>query len=367
MEPYFSQYYGNPSSIYQLGNQSLRAIRNAREQVAKLIGAENREIVFTSCGTESNNFAIRNVLKLNPAKRKIVTSTVEHSSVRNVMQALGVEGIQIVSVGVNRRGEINMTEFENSLTSDIALVSLMWANNETGVIFPIERIAQLVKSKGILFHVDAVQAAGKIKIDLSEVPIDFLSLSAHKFYGPKGIGILFVRDGIQLPPLIFGGHQERDRRAGTENVPAIVGMGKAAELVQSDFKRKREKIAQLRDRIEKVLLSKIPGSFINGDSSERVCNTINLTIPGVSAETLIPRLDEAGICVSSGSACLTGALEPSVVLQAMGLSEDLARSSIRFSLGYDTTDEEIDFAIECVPQVVAQIRQIRQEKVARHA
>ncbi len=362
MEPYFKDYYGNPASIYGLGRESLKAIQKARGQVAALIHAKDREIIFTSGGTESNNLAIRGALKLNPSKNKIITSTVEHSSVRNVFRDLEKEGAQVFRVAVNKNGELNLQELEKLLSADVALVSVMWANNETGVIFPIEDVAKLVKKHGILFHVDAVQAAGKIKIDVSKIPVDLLSISAHKFYGPKGVGALFVRESISLPPMIVGGHQEREKRAGTENVPAIVGMGEAARLAVSYLENKKS-IGNLRDRLETLLLSSVPDSFVNGGSVERVSNTVNLTIPGALAEVLIPRLDEEGICVSSGSACLTGALEPSLVLRAMGLTEEFAKSSIRLSLGNATSEKEIDHVIQVIPRVVKEIRDVRKKEL----
>ncbi len=356
IKPFFSTAFGNPSSVYQLGQAATHALRIAREQVAQLLHTDFREIIFTSGATESNNYALRGVLQLKKGKRKIVTTTVEHSSVRKVLEELKKEGAEIVSIPVNENGELDLSEFEAALTDDVLLVSVMWANNETGVIFPIEKIAKLTKLKEILLHVDAVQAAGKMEMDLSKVPIDFLSLSAHKFYGPKGVGILYVRGGIELPSLIAGGHQERERRGGTENVPGIVGMGKAAELINQNLEQKKLHLKSLQEKLETGLLQKISGSFVNGASAERIPNTTSVTIPGVSAEVLIPRLDEVGVSVSSGSACLTGALEPSHVLQAMGLSEELARQSIRLSWGYQTALEDIDYVIEQVAKITADIR-----------
>jgi len=360
MMPFFSQSYGNPSSIYGLGHESLRAIGQARRQVSKLIGSGEREIVFTSCGTESNNTAIWSALQANPDKRKIITTTVEHSSVRNLVSDLERSGVEVIRIPVSKEGELDLQQLEQSLSDDVAVVSVMWANNETGVIFPVEKISKLVKSKKILLHVDAVQAVGKIKIDTSKIQIDYLSLSAHKFYGPKGVGVLYAHKKAPVHPLILGGHQERDLRAGTENVPGIVGTGKAAEIItKSNFDDLVIQTGQLRDRLEKALLQEIPGSFINGKSADRICNTLSITIPNILAEVLIPKLDEAGICVSSGSACMTGALEPSVVLQAMGLSEDEAKCSIRFSLGLKTTQEEIDYVIEKTPRAIKEIQLVK--------
>ncbi len=359
MKPFLTETYGNPSSIHRLGKNSLRAVSRAREQVAALIGASPREIIFTSGATESNNAAIQSVLAQYPGKKKIVTTVVEHSSVRNVIDQLEKqERVQAVRIPVDRHGKMDLSQFARELTDQVALVSIMWANNETGIIFPMKEIADLVKSHGILLHVDTVQAVGKIPIDLSKIGIDFLSLSAHKFYGPKGVGVLFVRDGLPFHPFIFGGHQERGRRGGTENVPGIIGMGKAAQWVKHHLNETASRLQKLREQLETILISKIPSSFVNGKTSDRICNTISLTIPNVSAEALIPRLDEIGICVSSGSACITGALEPSHVLQAMGLSRKLALSSIRLSLGCMTSEEEVNYVGEILPELVSQIQRV---------
>ena len=367
MRPFFSTSFGNPSSLHQLGQDAMRAIRVAREQVAQLLHVDFREIIFTSGATESNNHALRGALRLKKGKRKIVTTTVEHSSVRKVLEELKKEGAEIISIPVNENGELNWSQFEAALSSDVLLVSVMWANNETGVIFPIEKIAKLTKSKGILLHVDAVQCAGKIEMDLSKVPIDFLSLSAHKFYGPKGAGILYVRGGAELPSLIVGGHQEREHRGGTENVPGIVGMGKAAELINHNLEQKKSHLKILQKKLEAGLSEKISGSLVNGASAERISNTTSITIPGASAEVLIPRLDEVGVSVSSGSACLTGALEPSHVLQAMGLTEALARESIRLSWGYETITDDIDYVIEQVVKITADVRKRSVNEVPSYA
>lgn len=367
-DPFLAEFYGNASSPHQMGDRALRAVTEAREQVARWIGASPKEIIFTSGATESNNTAIQSALLNDQKKMRIVTSAVEHSSVKSLVRNLEKQGrANVVSIQVNGRGELNLAELERELTFETAVLSLMWVNNETGVIFPIEKIAQLAKSKGILFHVDAAQAAGKIPIDLSQVPIDFLSLSAHKFYGPKGVGILYVRKETPFHPLIMGGHQERERRAGTLNVPGIVGMGKACEWTAANFSEKTRDILKLRNSLEAELLEKIPGSFVNGRESERVFNTVNLTIPGVSAEVLLGRLDEIGICASSGAACMSGALLPSHVLLATGLSEEEALSSFRFSLGFMTTEEEIRVAVERIPALVREIRRVQSEEVMNHA
>lgn len=355
--PYLSETYGNPSSIHKMGQDALHALTTAREQIAALIHADPHGIFFTSGATESNNAAIQSALLSQPEKKRIVTSAVEHSSVRNVVKEYAARsGREVVWISSDQNGSLNLTELKNALTEDVALLSIMWANNETGIIYPVEEIAALAKAKGILMHVDAVQAIGKLPMDLSKLPIDFLSLSAHKFYGPKGTGILYVKNPPQFKALMIGGTQEWGKRGGTENVPGIVGMGKAAEYIQKHMAQNIPRMETAKKYLENTLLSKIPGIFVNGAKNPRVCNTISLTIPNVSAEVLIPRLDEEGICVSSGSACLTGALEPSKVLLAMGFSEKMALSTIRLSIGSPTTDEEINYVCDVLPKVVAEIK-----------
>ncbi len=359
MEPYFSDFYGNPSSLYEFGTKVRRILEEARADVARVLGTKSeREIIFTSGGTESNQTAIRSALKANPNRKRIVTSQVEHSSIKNLCQQLAQEGYEVVSIGVSGSGALDLDAFEKALSENVAVVSLMWANNETGILFPIERIAHAAKQKKILFHVDAVQAVGKIPIHLAQMPIDFLSISGHKFHGPKGIGVLYVREGVSFFPLFVGGRQERDRRAGTENVPGIVGLASALKIAVQSISNENTKIGSLRDHLEQGLLRQIPESFINGAKESRIPNTTNITIPGAEAEALLIRLSEAGIAASSGSACLTGALEPSHVLEAMGLSEELAFSSLRFSLSRFTTSEEIDFALQVIPKLVHELREL---------
>lgn len=361
IRPYFSDWYGNPSALYEFGAKIRRVIEEARAQIAGFLGTRfDREIMFTSGGTESNFTAIYSALKTNPGRKRIVTTQVEHSSVKNLCERLQKEGYEIVSIGVSKNGEINWEELEGALTEKVAIVSIMWANNETGVLFPIERIVRLAKSKGILFHVDGVQAIGKIQINLSTVPIDFLSFSAHKFHGPKGIGSLYIREGVRFAPVFVGGKQERDHRAGTENVPGIVGLKRALQISLENFSEHNSKIETLRNHLENGLLSRIPESFINGNREPRISNTSNITIPGVESEALLIRLSQAGISASSGSACLTGALEPSHVLEAMGLSRELALSSLRFSLSRFTTAQEIDQTLEILPKIVSELRQLNQ-------
>ena len=357
MTPYFSENYGNPSSLYDFGAQIRRVIEEARGQVADHLGAKSeREIVFTSGGTESNDTAIHSALESDPNRRRIVTTQVEHSSVRNLCQAIEKKGCGVAFVGVSKTGALDWEAFERAVTNDTAIVSIMWANNETGVLFPIERIASYVKSKGVLLHVDAVQAVGKIQIRLKNSPIDYLSFSAHKFHGPKGIGALFVREDAPFLPLFVGGRQERDKRAGTENVPGIVGLAKAFSLACERTLPQTSGIEHLRNHLEQTLLAGIPDSFLNGKDEPRVPNTTNITIPVVESETLLIRLSQAGICASSGYACLTGALEPSHVLMAMGHSRELAMSSIRLSLSRYTTEEEIEEALNIIPRVVSELQ-----------
>lgn len=357
MEPYLSTIYGNPSSVYEFGKRVRRSVEEARAIVARLLGSHDaREIVFTSGATESNNAAVRSALKSFRSRRKIVTTRVEHSSIKNLCNALGEEGYDVITIGVERSGTLKWEEFERALTGDVAIVTVMWANNETGVLFPMERIAAIVKAKGLLLHVDATQAVGKIPVDLSGVPIDFLSLSAHKFHGPKGIGVLFIREGVPFEPFVLGGRQERDRRAGTENVAGMIGLSRALELAAATMKADSARVTSLRDRLESQLLAHSPDSFVNGGEVARLANTANLTIPGVETELLLIRLSEFDIAASGGSACLTGALEPSHVLEAMGLSRDLALNSVRFSLSRYTTEEEIAAAVDVIANLVSELR-----------
>lgn len=361
MLPWFTSAYGNPSSFHQLGAQARRAVDHARAMVAEALGARTeREIIFTGSGTEANHTAIRSALKSVPKRRRIVTTAVEHSSVRNLCRKLEEEGYELIRIGVSKTGVLDWAAFEEALTSETALVSVMWANNETGVLFPAERIARTVKERGLLIHVDAVQMAGKISIDLSKTPVDFLSISGHKFHGPKGTGALFVRESTPFEPLFFGGGQELDRRAGTENVPGIVGLGRALKLACETIEPDGLRIAELRDRLERELVRRIPESFVNGARALRLPNTSNITIPGIPAEAFLIRMSDIGVMASSGSACSTGALEPSHVLEAMGHSRELAMSSIRFSLSRRTTADEIDRVLDIVPALVSKLRDLDQ-------
>jgi cysteine desulfurase len=363
MVPYLAEHYANPSSVYSSASRVRRQLEEGRAQIAELLGAwEAREIVFTSGGTESNNAAIRSALKSFPKKKKIVTSEVEHPSIRSLSSMLKQEGCEVVTIGVSKTGAIDLAELEASLTDDVAVVSVMWANNETGVVFPIAEIANKVKARGILFHVDAVQAVGKLPIKVSEHPIDFLSMGAHKFHGPKGIGALYVRKGTPFHPLIVGGRQERDRRAGTENVAGIVGMTAAFALTRDTTNGVGKEIELLRDRLESRLLQEVSDSFANGAKELRLPNTTNITIPGIESEAFLIRLSELGVAASSGSACLTGAIEPSHVLQSMGISRKLSLSSIRLSLSRYTRLEDVDFAVGLIPELVTKMRHVNDAK-----
>jgi cysteine desulfurase len=356
MRPYFCDEWGNPSSAYRFGSKLKTVIRAAREQVAGLIGALPEEILFTSCATESNNAAIQAVLKSNPAKRHIVTSAVEHSSVLNHCQALEKEGFRVTCLPVSREGLLNMADLESALTDQTAIVSLMWANNETGVLFPVQEIAELCRGRGILFHCDGVQSAGKVGINMRQTPVDYLALSGHKFYAPKGVGALFVRQKSPFVRFLHGGHQENGLRGGTENVPLIVGLGKAAELASRRLQDFDTKVRPLRDKLETSILTKIANTEVNGHSDSRLANTTNIMFREVESETLLVLLDQAGICASKGSACLGNSDGPSHVIKAMKPDGVTARESLRFSLGINSTEEEVLFCVDTLVRAVTTIR-----------
>lgn len=358
MLPYFHDFYGNPSSMHTFGGQVGAKIREAREQVAALLGARPDEIVFTSCGTESDNAAIRSALLAQPAKRHIVTSRVEHPAVRSLCADLAGRGYQVTEMAVDSEGRLDLEEYSRMLTPDTAVVSLMWANNETGVLFPIEEAARMAHERGILFHTDAVQAVGKIPINLSQTSIDLLSLSGHKLHAPKGIGVLYVRKGTKFSPFLIGGHQEKGRRGGTENTPSIIGLGKACELAAKNMDVENTRVKRLRDRLETELLRTIPNSRVNGDRQNRLPNTSNISFEFVEGEAILLLLDEFRICASSGSACTSGSLQPSHVLRAMGVPFTMAHGSIRFSLSIYNTDEEIAFVIEKLPPIIETLRSL---------
>ncbi|WP_330203344.1 cysteine desulfurase NifS [Cyanobacterium sp. Dongsha4] len=357
MLPYLTTYYGNPSSMHTFGGQIGRAVRSARGKVAELLNAEESEIIFTSCGTEGDNAAILAALKAQPNKKHIVTTEVEHPAILNLCRKLEKEGYTVTYLSVNNQGQIDFDELEASMTGSTAVVSVMYANNETGVIFPIERIGQIAKEYGALFHVDAVQAVGKIPLDMKNSAIDMLTLSGHKIHAPKGIGALYVRKGVRFRPLLIGGHQERGRRGGTENVVGIVGLGKAAELAQQHLGNIQEE-KRLRDKLEQSILATIPNTVINGDYINRLPNTTNIGFKYIEGEAILLSLDKYGICASSGSACSSGSLEPSHVLRALGLPYSVLHGSIRFSLSRFTTEAEIDRVLEILPSIIDRLREL---------
>jgi cysteine desulfurase len=356
MLPYFTENWGNPSSPYRLGKKLVEPIELARESAAALIGADSAEVIFTSCGTESINTAITSCLYSQPAKKHIVTTAVEHSATKNCCAALAERGYEVTYLPVNRDGSLDLGLFEKSLRPDTAVVSIMWANNETGVLFPVAKIAALCRERKILIHTDAVQVPGKMTIDVDELGVDLLSLSAHKFHGPKGVGLLYIRQGTPFRPLIIGGHQEEGNRGGTENVPYIVAFGRAAELARAISAQSRRELATLRDSLENEIFSKIPGTFRNGAKEPRLPNTASIAFAGVDAEALLMMFDQLGICASSGSACTTGSVAPSHVLTAMQLNPTEARSTIRFSLDYETTPEDVAFLMSHLPRLIAELR-----------
>jgi cysteine desulfurase len=358
MLPYLSEYYGNPSSMHSFGGDVAAEIKQARQNIADLIGAQSPdEIIFTSCGTESDGTAIRAAIESYPAKKHIITSRVEHPAIKNLGETLSKKGYRVTFVPVDNQGRLDLDYFYQHLDDETAIVSLMWANNETGVIFPVEELSREVKDRGIVFHTDAVQAAGKLKIDVKTTGIDMLSLAGHKFHGPKGIGVLYVRKGTKFSPYMIGGHQEHGRRGGTENVASIIALGKAAEMAIKHLDDNGyERVGQLRDKLETNLLAQIPQSMVNGDREHRLLNTTSIAFEYVEGEAILLMMNEHGICASSGSACTSGSLEPSHVLRAMGVPFTAAHGSIRFSLSRYTTEEEIDVVIEKMPPIIERLR-----------
>lgn len=359
MQPYFSEWYGNPSSMYTFGGKVAGKIHEARERAAKLIGAKPEEIIFTGSGTESDNTAIWAAVNTNPDKRHIVTSRVEHPAIKNHFEYLGKQGYEVTFVGVDGEGRLDMDQFYASLRPDTAVVSLMWANNETGAIFPVEELSREVCSRGIVFHTDAVQSAGKVPINVADTGIGMLSISGHKLHAPKGVGILYVRKGIKFTPMMIGGHQEHGRRGGTENVASIIGFCKACEMAGAYLDSGEEAaLAILRDRLEKGLLERIPNAKVNGAGTGRVPNTSNIAFEFVEGEAILLLMNEFGICASSGSACTSGSLEPSHVMRAMGVPFTSAHGSIRFSLSRYNTAAEIDYVLEKMPPIIEKLRQM---------
>jgi cysteine desulfurase len=358
MRPYFCELYGNPSSMHFFGGQVQSKVTEARGRVADLLGAAPDEIIFTACGTESDNAAIRSALEVFSDRRHIITSRVEHPAVLTQCRNLTQKGYRVTEIGVDGAGRLDMEELKASVDEDTAIVSLMWANNETGVIFPVEEAAAIAKAKGALFHCDAVQAIGKIPVNMAASSIDMLSLSGHKLHAPKGIGVLYVRRGTPFRPLLVGGHQEKSRRAGTENAAAIIALGKACQLAGQHMEVENTAVKAMRDRLQNTLMAAIPHARINGGGAERLPNTTSIAFEFVEGEAILLLLSEFGICASSGSACTSGSLEPSHVLRAMGVPFTCAHGSIRFSLSRYTTDAEIDTVIREMPPIIARLRQM---------
>jgi cysteine desulfurase len=356
MLPFLKDQWGNPSSMHTFGGGVRKHVEQAREQVAALLGADAAEIVFTSGGTESDNTAVRGAVDAAPARPLVITSRVEHPAVLEPCRLLRDAGYALSEVGVDALGRLNLDELVAELDRGPAVVSLMWANNETGVLFPIAKAAALVKAAGGVFHTDAVQAVGKVPIDLKAVPVDLLSLSGHKLHAPKGVGALYVRRGTRLKALMMGGHQEHNRRSGTENVPGIVALGKACELARLQMANETVRMAALRDRLEQGLLATCPDSRVNGDQANRMPNTTNISFEYIEGESILYHLSDLGVAASSGSACSSGSLEPSHVLRAMGIPFTAVHGSIRFSLSRFTSGEDIDFVLQQLPGIVRKLR-----------
>lgn len=359
MKPYFTSLYGNPSSMHTFGGQVGKKIEVAREKVARLIGAQyTTEIIFTSCGTESNSTAVYSALQAYPDRKEIITTRVEHPAIISLAPHLEKQGIAVIQLKVDKYGNLDLKEYDRYLNEDTTLVTVMTANNETGVIFPVEKMAQIAKEKGVLFHTDAVQAAGKIPINMNNSAVDMLSISGHKLHAPKGIGALYLRRGTRFRPFLRGGHQERNRRSGTENVTSIIGLGKAAEIAQNHIDVENTIVKEMRDRLEGEILKIVPRTILNGDKKNRLPNTTNISFEFVEGEGILLLLNELGIAASSGSACTSGALEPSHVLRAMGVPFTAAHGSIRFSLSRYNTMEEVDYVIKNLPPVIERLRSI---------
>jgi len=358
MRPYFCEFYGNPSSMHSFGGEVAGKIRQGREQVAHFLGCHPDEIIFTGCGTESNNTAIKGILAAAPGRRKIITSRVEHPAVLQVCRELENQGYTLVEIGVDKTGMLDMDRLEDEIDTETAIVSIMHANNETGILFAIDKIAELAASKGAIFHTDAVQGVGKIKLDLSASPIRLLSLSGHKLHAPKGIGVLYVKKGTRLSPFMAGGHQEAGRRAGTENVAGIIGLGRACELAGEYMDDENTRVKKLRDKLENQIINRCSDCRVNGEAQNRLPNTSNISFEYIEGEAILLMLDREGICASSGSACTSGSLEPSHVLRAMGVPFTAAHGSIRFSLSRYNTEEEIDYAVEKIPPIIEKLRRL---------
>ena len=358
MVPYLTEWYGNPSSVHRFGQRSRQGLDEARSHVAKLVGCNDAELMFTGGGTEAVNTAVRGLMATRAPRKKIITTTVEHSATRELCAQLIKDGAaEVIQIGVDRDGTLDLDRFAAALSEDVALASVMWANNETGVIFPVEEIARLCREKRVPFHCDGTQAAGKIACDVKALGVDAMSFASHKFHGPKGVAALFVRRGVRVRPLVIGGPQEAGRRGGTENVPGIVGRGAAAKLAAERLVE-MARVAAMRDRLEREILAAIPETYVNGRTDARLPNTTNIGFAQLEAEAILLLLSEHGICASAGAACASGSLEPSPVLRAMGLDDRIAHGAVRFSLSRYTTDEEIDRALEVLPRVIGRLREV---------
>lgn len=359
MLPYFTEHFGNPSSIHSFGAQVGKTLKQARGQVQALLGAEHEsEIIFTSCGTESDSTAILSALRAQPERKVILTTAVEHPAILTLCEWLEKDGYVVRRLGVDKRGRLDLDEYKSMLQPNVAIVSAMWANNETGTLFPVEEMAEMAHERGIMFHTDAVQAVGKIPLDLKSTKIDMLSLSGHKLHAPKGIGVLYLRRGCRFRPLLRGGHQERGRRAGTENAAGIVALGKACELARDHIEHENSVVKRLRDKLERGILAQVPNAFATGDSLLRLPNTSNIAFEYIEGEAILLLLNKLGIAASSGSACTSGSLEPSHVMRAMGIPYTAAHGTIRFSLSRYNTEDEVDRVIAGVPPIVAQLRKL---------
>lgn len=358
MVPYLGQFYGNPSSMHSFGGRIGKKVEEAREKVAELLGSQTSEIVFTSCGSESDNAAILGTLESYPEKNHIITTRVEHPAVLTLCKYLAKKDYRVTFLPVDNKGQINLQQLEEAITPATAIVTVMHANNETGVVFPVEQIADIVKKHGVVFHTDAVQTVGKLNIDMSKSNIDLLSLSGHKLHAPKGVGVLYIKRGTRFRPFLKGGHQERGRRGGTENTASIIGLGKACELAGKNIKEEQTRVKAMRDRLEEGLLKAIKNVRVNGDRENRLPNTTSLGFEYVEGEAILLMMDRVGICASSGSACTSGSLEPSHVLRAMGVPFTYAHGSIRFSISHYNRDEEIDYILEEMPKIIGKLREL---------
>ncbi len=359
MIPYFTEKFGNPSSIHKFADGVAKGLKKARKQIQELIGCEHdSEIIFTSCGTESDSTAILSALKAQPNKKEIITTTVEHPAVLTLCEHLEKDGYTVHRLPVDKAGRLNLDSYKNMLSENVAIVSVMWANNETGTIFPVEKMAEMANEAGVMFHTDAVQAVGKIPMMLKDTKIDMLSVSGHKLHAPKGIGVLYLRRGTRFRPLLRGGHQERGRRAGTENAASIVGLGKACELALEHIEFENTQVKAMRDRLERGIIEQVPHSFITGDLDNRLPNTTDIAFEYIEGEAILMLLNKAGIAASSGSACTSGSLEPSHVMRAMDIPYTAAHGTIRFSFSRYNTMSEVDEVLKVVPQIVATLRKL---------